>query len=422
MQTRTYFRAALCSACLLGTNLPIPVCDAQELKSLLQNDANSPQKLDTLSLQRVPSLEFGEPNEPVAIKANSAATQLTLAAKSTGTVSEKPIELATEKIRERFKDGKVHIERNVALDRSGNYVNHGDYEEWNQNGDVVCTGSFQMGQRHGPWIRFYQSKEAKLFGTQPYARFKAPFQSSVEFENGKMNGVWVIVDADRRVVSQIQLHEGTRNGQSAWFYPNGQLMFQADYANGVLNGVFIEKTPEGKVVREESYVDGQRTEIVKEQYANKAPKSETHYLTAAQRVLAQDDWENVTLATYSTEGEHLKHGPYVVYYENGQVKLRGAHERGVASGLFESWHANGEKAVAGWYENGAQHGKWSWWHPNGMRQSIATYDQGKVADEVLAWNEQGKRVEAENVADTPIREGKTRTAQRITPASAPLVR
>ncbi len=393
MMTRNLLRAVLLSSCSMEASLCISAtCEAQQLKSLLTSQPTPNRTPASDDLRRIPSLEFGD----IAL-----AGQINEASKNRVSVLAETDQASVEVVRERFKDGRIHIERHVALDRNGNFVNHGDYEEWNPSGDVVCSGTFSMGQRQGPWIRFHQPKESKLFGTQPYTRFKGPFQSSVEFENGKMNGVWVIVDAEKRIVSQVQLNVGVRNGQSAWFYPNGQVMFQADYSNGILNGAFIEKSPEGKVIREESYVDGQRSEVVKEHFANKAVKSEINFLSAPQHVLTQDDWETVTLATYSSAGERLRNGPYVVFHENGQMKLRGSYERGVEVGTFESWHANGEKAVAGSYENGRQHGKWSWWHPNGMRQSIATFKQGQVADEVLAWNEQGKRVVSEQPREQP---------------------
>ena len=419
MRNRQLLRSAIISSCIFGANFVASqtyfasACQAQQLKSLLTSLSDESKGTESLLPHSVPSLEFGDVDTVPA----SNEKQLEKSPQNMDVN-----EATLEKIRERFKDGRVHIERHVVLDRAGNFVNHGNYEEWNQSGDVVCTGNFEMGERQGPWIRFHQAKESKLFSTQPYSRFKPPFQSSVEFEHGKMNGIWVIVDADRRVVSQIQLSMGTRNGQSTWFYPNGQVMFQADYSQGVLNGAFVEKSTEGKVIREEHYVDGQRSEVVKEQFANKTIKSETHYLTAAQRVLTQDDWESVSLATYSTAGERLKHGPFVVYHDNGQVKMRGTHDRGIAAGLFETWHANGEKEVSGSYENGHQHGKWSWWHANGMRQSMATYDHGKVVDEVLAWNDQGKRVVADQAAETRPSEVKSRNAQRLTPASAPVIR
>ncbi len=308
----------------------------------------------------------------------------------------------------------------MKLDSEGNYVNHGNYEEWSPSGNVLCSGTYKMGVRVGPWVRFHDAKASKLFTTQPYARFKPPFQSSVEFEDGEMNGVWAIIDAEQHVVSQIQLTHGVRNGQATWFYPNGQIMVQADYADGVLSGAFVEKSHDGKVIREDFYVKGQRAEVEKEYYAKKSLKSETHFLTASQRPVNRDDWDTVTLATYTNGGEKIKHGTYQLYFENGQLSQRGSFDNGIATGTFESWHANGERAIVGSYENGKQHGKWSWWHDNGMRKSTATYVDGEVSGEVLAWNEQGKRLTG--AAPTQLISSPVQSAKRLAPIGDPVVR
>ena len=268
----------------------------------------------------------------------------------------------TETIRERFKNGKVHIERQVTLDGNQNYVNHGNFTEWSAKGEVTASGTYEMGERQGTWVKFYQAKDAALFSTQPYARFKAPFQSAVEFRGDKMDGLWAITDADQRVVSQIQLNHGIRNGKATWFHSNGQTLYQAEYKDGVLNGLYVEKTAEGKVVRQDAYVDGRKSENVKEHYPSMAVKSEMTFLTAGQIAVSNDDWDSAKLATYSASGEKVKHGSYKLYFDNGQLMSVGSYDRGSLTGSYESWHANGEKAVSGNYVGGSQDGTWNWWH------------------------------------------------------------
>ncbi len=187
-------------------------------------------------------------------------------------------DLESDTIRERFPDGKVRIERKVVLDDEGNYINHGPYQEWTSKGELVTTGSFVKGKRHGPWIQMCDAKGAKLVTTYPYSKFKAPFQSSVEFDAGMMDGVWTITDADNKVVSQIQLAGGKRDGLTTFFHPNGQVFYQAEYSASLLNGSYVEKSMEGRVVRDEKYTAGQRTEVVQEHFPNKTIKSEISYL------------------------------------------------------------------------------------------------------------------------------------------------
>ena len=403
MSVSIRLRRRVLAACLYAAAASLSnTAYSQELRSLLFSD-DDPVSLSPSKNDKESSLNLGATSKP---KSASLAP-----------------EIETETIRERFKDGKVHIEREVTLDADQNYVNHGNYTEWSPKGDIVASGSYEMGKRQGAWIKFYQTKDAALFGTQPYTRFKAPFQSSVEFVSDRMDGLWAITDADHRVVSQVELTGGIRNGRATWFHPNGQVLYQADYKDGILDGLYVEKSAEGKVVHQDTYVDGRRAETTKEHYPSKAIKSEVSYLSPAQIVTTKDDWDAAKLATYATTGEKEKHGSYRTYFENGQLMTVGTYERGALTGSFESWHANGEKAATGKYVAGFQDGAWNWWHENGMRKATATYKQGRAEGEVLAWSDSGKRIS--NAKPESLSNDKVEaefTATRIVPANVPKLR
>lgn len=381
----------------------------------------------TLYSQELRSLLFSD-DDPISLTPSNNAEETPLESSTPSKTQSKPQSLAitpkvnTETIHERFKDGKVHIERQVTLDSDQNYVNHGNFTEWTAKGDIVASGTYEMGKRQGAWIKFQQAKDAALFSTQPYTRFKAPFQSSVEFKDDKMDGVWAIADADRRMISQIQMVGGIRNGRATWFHPNGQILYQADYKDGILDGQYIEKTAEGKVVHQDNYVDGRRLETTKDYYPSKALKSEMSFLSSPQIVVTKDDWDSAKIATYSSTGDKVKHGSYRTFFDNGQVMTVGSYDRGALTGSFESWHSNGEKAVTGNYVAGVQDGAWNWWHENGMRKATATYKRGHTEGEVLAWSDTGKRIanpKAEIGTDKTEAEF---TATRIVPANIPKLR
>jgi len=156
----------------------------------------------------------------------------------------------TESVRERFKNGMIKIEKNVTIDSDGNFVTHGLYTEWNEKGALVQTGNYKNGKLDGAWIKICQASQAKMFDSFPYNKFKAPFQSTVEFVDGEMNGVWSITDANDRVVNNISLEEGLRHGSAVWNLPSGLSVYESEYENGVLNGKFIEKDLTGKVVKQ----------------------------------------------------------------------------------------------------------------------------------------------------------------------------
>jgi len=299
-----------------------------------------------------------------------------------------------ELVIQRFPDGKHQIERQVVLDAEGNYVNHGTYQEWNEKGDLIVTGIYSDGRQHGLWVRFCNSNDSKIFTKDPYSKFKAPFQSSVEFEAGKLNGIWTITDKDGRTVSQIQFEQGVRNGPAVWYHTTGVPVWHSEYRDGLLNGLFVENDAQGKQLREVRYESGRRLGKKLEYYANKKLKSELEYLGPAQSLKTSDDWNRTVLATYELSGTEIKHGSHTVYFDNGSVRFVAEYTNGKPNGVFESWHSNGQKEVKGTYAAGVQQGEWNWWHPNGMRRSSVVYHNGNLKGETLAWNESGKRIQA----------------------------
>ncbi len=327
------------------------------------------------------------------------------------------VDSEAETVRERFPNGRKRIEKQVALDAKGDFKNHGRYEEWSVNGEIVSTGSFEMGLRQGPWTKLCRSQDAKLFETYPYSKFKSPFQSTVNFASDKMDGVWMLIDADKRIVSQISLADGVREGISTWFHPNGKVLYQAEYKNGVLDGMFVEKDQDEKIVRNEQYTQG-RVEVEQEFYDSKMLKSEISYLTASPAVVSQDDWLSSMLAVYDQVTDKIKHGNFQSYFENAQLKSKGTYERGVLVGEFESYFSNGQKESAGSYASGKQNGKWTWWHTNGMPATSATFSEGKIAGEVLAWDESGKRVTEANATEQRLSRKQSVTTPRQATSSS----
>ncbi len=312
-----------------------------------------------------------------------------------------------ELVQQLYPNGSPRVTKHVKLDNKGNYVNHGEYQEWSPNGELVVSGEYQMGQQHGLWIRICPTKQSKLFESEPYTKFKAPFQSTAEFVEGKLHGVWTISDKEGKKVSEIQFASGQRNGLATWFHLNGTVLWQSEYKTGKLHGTFVEKDVTGKITRQNQFVDGRRLAKSNEHYVSKKPKVEYEVLSPAQVLVSLDDWNTSTLATYDSQGEEIKHGSYTFYYETGSVRSKTTYKNGLQDGEFAAWYPNNQREVVGNYVDGKQHGKWSWWHENGMRKAIANYEQGHLIEAPMAWNDQGMRVEATELIEskpTPVQQ------------------
>lgn len=306
---------------------------------------------------------------------------------STGIVGE------VEVVRERYPDGKVKVERQVTLDSSGNYVNHGAWKLFSKDGDVVAEGQYNFGERIGMWTRWIGRADATTLNDQPFKSFKAPFMSQASFTSDKMDGEWTITDANERKVLTVTLRNGERDGVTTFWQPNGNIYRQMTYERDVPVGDMLEPNlkKNGEVEKSATFDNGRKIVTKTEYYPRgKQLKSEATYLAAKTVKQSADDYWTTTLAKFASEGEDLRNGSIKQWYANGQAKQEGFYDHGKKTGLFTYWHENGQIASTGEYRDDQQIGDWVWYHENGLKAAIGRYEQGKLIGEWRFWDGEGK--------------------------------
>jgi antitoxin component YwqK of YwqJK toxin-antitoxin module len=303
---------------------------------------------------------------------------------------EMPEDGSADIIRERYPSGKVKVERHVTQDAEGNYVNHGSWKMWDENGTLLADGQYRHNRRHGVWNRWYKGDESKLFSEQPYNQFAGPFVSQAAFEEGQMHGEWLIYDSKQRKISQVQFADGQRSGKAVWYFPNGKPMRDTTFRGGVIDGELRQWNADGKLAVQETYQSGRKLAPKIEYYRNTQKKSEGNYLHAPVVVQTADDWWNAQLATFTTQGKDERHGTLTIWYENGQKQRQGDYQYDLPIGKYVWWYSNGQKALEGTYKNGKQQGIWTWWHNNGQKATEGMYTDGYPVQNWMWWKPDGK--------------------------------
>lgn len=301
-----------------------------------------------------------------------------------------------EIVRERYPNRAVKVERQVIRDEHGDFVNHGSWQMWDDNGKPVGRGQYRQGQRDGLWLRVFQAGEAPLLSGPWGDMFEAPFLASGMFVNGKLHGVWAIVDAQERPVISWQYEDDQRHGKSVWYFPNGQRWREANYRQGELDGRFSEWTLKGALLTEENYNEGRRRGSRIEWSKPNVKKTEAEYLFAREIIHTQEDWwlgESI-VKVMGTEGKDVKHGSYKTWYDNGQLAMCGEFREDQPVGKFVWWHSNGQRAIEGDYIGGKQSGSWMWWYASGRRLIRGHYDGGIQTGKWSYWAEDGQPVES----------------------------
>lgn len=323
-----------------------------------------------------------------------------------------------EVIQERYPSRALKVERHVAQDSDGNYANHGPWTMWDEQGQVVASGTFRRGLRHGKWTRHYKGGDAELISGPAAAAFQAPFVSEATFLDGQLHGTWTIYDAQERTVLCWNFDHGVREGKCTWYFGDGQKWRELDYRNGELDGLLVEWNVTGDVVAEESYVQGRRSGLKTEYYAPGSKRVEANFLFAKDIIQTNDDWwagsSRSTLV--KKQGKDERHGLWTTYYRNGQKALEGQYKNDVPTGTFTWWHPNGQKAIEGPYTAGKQSGQWAWWYPNGQRHIRGFYDRGQQAGQWSWWTDEGTFAEG---ASFSVASAEPRTAPKLETVESP---
>ncbi len=328
-------------------------------------------------------------------------TQLTTAATPPSSTelnksSDDAAAVTTEIIREQHPNGLLNIERHVAQDPQGNYVNHGPWSMWDDKGQLVGRGTYRWGLRHGAWERHFRDREASMLSASPARDFTAPFVSNVSFVHGDLDGEWSVIDAQCRKVVCWKFNRGVRDGTSTWFFPNGQKCREVEYAKGEVVGQIANWTADGKTIAEGQLVEGRRTGVRIESYPSGATRIEAQYLFAKEVVDIRDDWWNGTseVRIVEKQGKDQRHGRWIAFYQDGQKALEGEYQHDLPIGTFVWWHPTGQKAIEGDYKDGRQSGYWAWWYPSGQAQIRGEYLAGQVCGKWIWWKETGTIAQA----------------------------
>lgn len=305
-----------------------------------------------------------------------------------------------EVIRERYDNGRVKVERQVVQDQDQNYINHGKWMMWDRQGNVLAEGAYDDNQRAGAWARVYRQRDTQVLTIAPFDQGQLPLTSQADFRDGKLDGKWIIYDANNRQLCEWNFTDGRRDGRSTWWYVNGTKMREINYSGGSIDGELSEWDRTGRQVKRDQFDDGRRLTNRVEDYRDGNRKSAGSVLYPRLVLEKADDWWNCTLATYTQEGRPEKHGKWITWYPHGQRKQEGHYEHDAPHGEFIWWHENGQKSLQANYQEGKKHGTWIWWHANGQKSIQGEYVNDDPSSEWLWWQTTGKVAQRADFSDS----------------------
>jgi antitoxin component YwqK of YwqJK toxin-antitoxin module len=171
-----------------------------------------------------------------------------------------------EALTERFPDGKVRIERNIAHFSDGHFEADGQYREFYPNGQVFLEGQYKRGRQDGEWTYYYDNgklnRKAKFIDGKPDGpreifRADGTLASKKSFAEGLRDGEWVTYDPTGKTpVSEEHYVKGKPDGVWKYWFPNGKQRQEISLKDGVREGLTTEWDDKGEKRFEATFVKG----------------------------------------------------------------------------------------------------------------------------------------------------------------------
>jgi antitoxin component YwqK of YwqJK toxin-antitoxin module len=166
---------------------------------------------------------------------------------------------------EKFKDGKVRIERQIAFFSDNHFEADGAYKEYYPNGQLFVEGTYSRGRQHGEWTFYFDNgklnrkaiyKEGKPDGPRDVLRADGTLSSKRGFADGLRDGDWITYDASgKNPTAEEHYVKGKPDGVWKYWYPNGKQARQITLKEGKKHGVYTEWDDKGEKRLEANFAD-----------------------------------------------------------------------------------------------------------------------------------------------------------------------
>jgi antitoxin component YwqK of YwqJK toxin-antitoxin module len=176
-----------------------------------------------------------------------------------------PTVMRNETSVEKFKDGKVRIERQIAYYSDNHFEADGTYKEYYPNGQLFAEGTYRRGRQHGEWTYYFDNgkvnrkasfKDGKPDGPRDVFRADGTLSAKRGFADGLRDGDWITYDATgKNPTAEEHYVKGKADGVWKYWYPNGKQARQMSFKEGKKHGVYLEWDEKGEKRLEVNFAD-----------------------------------------------------------------------------------------------------------------------------------------------------------------------
>jgi antitoxin component YwqK of YwqJK toxin-antitoxin module len=200
------------------------------------------------------------------------------------------------------------------------------------------SGTIIDGNRVGIWnyndVKYYIDKDGYMNLLDTYTgkvEQYCPFSNDKRWEydciNGKKEGIYCIFHNNGSIMARSEMKKDEFNGKRECWYNNGTIESIEYYENDELHGKCKYWDSGGNLIKECYYEEGQLNRLCTKWNEFGQVTSKEHYLEGiidglCERILH----DGSRYICYYKNG--LPHGNYMLYYPNGQMKIRKSYDNG----------------------------------------------------------------------------------------------
>lgn len=253
---------------------------------------------------------------------------------------------------------------------------------------------------------FYFNSDEKLIDNEHNATY---YREASQLENGfwEFTDYFKQTDKERRKgvkENPNPLFTGDFKGEVTTYFENGDVEEFAVYdEKGNRIDQYLLNYENGKPKEEGSYSAGRKSGDWKEYYENGQLKVVQTYDAGKTVGKFEEYYESGNIkreVQYEVlDGESVKTGDEIHYFENGKEKSKVAFKEGKAQGKHLEFHENGELKETGQYDDeGNKTGTWMTYYDNGQQEVEKRYDQDVLVRRSDSYHKNGKlKIKVESI-------------------------
>ena len=240
----------------------------------------------------------------------------------------------------------------------------------------------------------------------PFVSFAQPKDEPINYLdiNNKKQGFWCKRDAQGNKIFEGTFKNDVPVGEFKRFHPNGKVKHLMNYSAENPLTVSVETFNEqGILVAKGEFYD-QKKHGVWQYFENKQLIAEDTYNKGTLDGTSSIYWQttkNKQIAEIKNWSQGEKDGPWLWFYESGQVRMNANYAHNKLDGKFTVYYANGVQLLSGVYKNDRRDGDWIYKNEDGSTKIVLKYANGKMLNEDEFEREQTRQINEQwkNVPD-----------------------